>query len=116
MSRTERILAAVTLGLFASSALAADLAPRRDSSPLDRAKVLSVESKRWLGYGATGRTTDTTIQPSAVGTRVCTTNVGVPPQATTPAGQYGPRPNQYGPGNNGDNIVVVSGDVISVCK
>jgi hypothetical protein len=102
---------------FASVAHAGgELAQRRDISPLDRAKVLNVQSKRWLGFGATAQTTDTTIVPSTVGARVCTTNVGVPPQTTQNAGQnFGPH-NQFGPHAQQDNIVVVSGDIISLCK
>lgn len=113
---TAALAAAVVLLGSASVAHAGgDLAQRRDLSPLDRAKVLSVESKRWLGFGATAPTTDTTIVPSTVGARVCTTNVGVPQQPST-AGQYGPQANAYGPQSRTDNIVVVSGDIISLCK
>ena len=116
MHRTPFLIAAAALCAFVGHAFAGgELAPRRDMAPLDRAKVLSVESKRWLGFGATARTTDTTLTPSTVGARVCTTNVGVPPN-NNPAGQYGPQQNAYGPQSRTDNIVVVSGDIISLCK
>lgn len=101
----------------ATAAPGGELAQRRDLSPVDRAKVLRVQSKRWLGYGSTGQTTDTTSTPGMVGSRVCQTNIGVP--AANPnqgAGQYGPQGGRYGPGSTGDNIVVVSGDVINACK
>ncbi|GAA0724814.1 hypothetical protein [Dokdonella soli] len=116
---TNRVLALALVPLFCGCAVPAfaggELAQRRDMSPLDRAKVLNVESKRWLGYGSTGQTTSTTMVPSTVGARVCTTNVGVPAN-TAPVGQYGPQQNAYGPQSRKDNIVVVSGDIISLCK
>lgn len=116
-SHRTSLLIAAALCAFAGPVFAGgELAPRRDMSPLDRAKVLSVESKRWLGFGATGRTTDTTLTPGTVGARVCTTNVGVPPTNTNSTGQYGPQQNAYGPQSRTDNIVVVSGDIISLCK
>lgn len=92
-----------------------ELAQRRDISPVDRAKVLSVQSKRWLGFGSTAQTTDTTIVPSTVGARVCTTNVGTPPKQTNSGLNFGPQ-NQFGPHQQQDNIVVVSGDIINLCK
>lgn len=101
----------------ASAAPGGELAQRRDLNPVDRAKVLRVQSKRWLGYGSTGQTMDTTSEPGMVGSRVCQTNIGVPaanPNAN--AGQYGPQGGRYGPQSSGDNIVVVSGDVINACK
>ena len=96
---------------------AAELAQRRDISPTDRAKVLSVQSKRWLGFGTTGQTTDNTIVPSTVGARVCTTNVGIPQNNGSNAGNtgFGPQ-NRFGPQAQKDNIVVVSGDIINLCK
>lgn len=105
------------LTLTTAEGWAAELAQRRDISPTDRAKVLSVQSKRWLGFGTTGQTTDNTIVPSTVGARVCTTNVGVPPGTGSTAGNtgFGPQ-NRFGPQAQKDNIVVVSGDIINLCK
>ena len=77
--RTMALLAA-TAALLAQmpKGEAAELAQRRDIGPTDRAKVLSLQSKRWLGFGATGQTTESSVVPGTVGSRVCTTNVGVP--------------------------------------
>ena len=108
------LISASVLACGAAVATAQELAPRKDMSALDRAKTHSVMSKRWLGFGATQQTTDTssTAMPTAgsVGGKVCTTNVGVPVEQTgVSSGRYGPRAQK-------DNIVVVKGDIISICK
>lgn len=106
------------LALFAVAGIAhagGELAQRRDISPVDRAKVMNVQSKRWLGFGSTAQTTDTTIVPGTVGARVCTTNVGTLPKQANNSLNYGPQ-NQFGPHPPQDNIVVVSGDIINLCK
>jgi len=108
------VLALAAAGAFAAS----ELAPRKTLGPLDRAKVLQVESKMWLQNNGGGNAVqDTTTLTSPGGSKACVTNVGVPQQAnaTTPGGRFGPQ-NPFAPQNSKDNIVVVKGDVISVCK
>lgn len=105
--------------LVTGSVHAEELAKRKDMSALERAKVQSVMSKRWLGFGVTQKTTDTATAPaitesgirSSINSTVCTTNIGVPQDNNT-----GLSAGRYGPSANKDNIVVVTGDVISICK
>lgn len=97
--------------MIAGTAQAQELAPRKDMGAVDRAKVHTVMSKRWLGFGVTERTMDTPMAPGTIGAKSsCTVNIG------TPAEQTGRSSGRYGPNPNKDNIVVVTGDVISVCK
>lgn len=110
----------ITIGMvlvLSTNVTAAELAQRRDISPTDRAKVLSVQSKRWLGFGSSGQTTDNSVVPSTVGARVCTTNVGVPQNSSPNSGNtsFGPQ-NRFGPQAQKDDIIVVSGDIINLCK
>ncbi|OOF35859.1 MULTISPECIES: hypothetical protein [Rodentibacter] len=98
-----------------------ELVPRKGLGPLDRAKVNQVQAQKWsrigIGMEMGGDAQDSVSQygnSSSVGssslsrTRNCSTNIG---NVTT---QKGVSSGRYGPKNN--NVVVVKGDVINVCK
>ncbi|UXI66570.1 hypothetical protein [Tahibacter amnicola] len=106
------VAVAALLSLRVAQAQQNDVTPRKEIDPWDRAAVNQVQAKRWLGFGSTQRTTDTTMVPSAVGAKVCVTNVGT---TQAPSGPMAPR---YGPQSETRNerIVVVNGNVINLCK
>ena len=111
----------ILLCYICGTAQAEELARRKDMSPLDRAKVQSSMSKRWLNYGATGGTREnrTTLSERSItnevdkglgGSSACITNIGTVQQ------NQGISSGRYGPSSNKDNIVVITGDLINVCK
>lgn len=113
-----------SISFFAVSSFAGnneELVPRKGLGPLDRAKVNNVQAQKWarigMGIGEGDEQADDTrnnanSMSSGYGgmrSRNCSTNVGtIQNQKGASSGRYGPR----GKGN----IVVVKGDVISVCK
>ncbi|HBO39439.1 MAG TPA: hypothetical protein DD638_12340 [Pasteurellaceae bacterium] len=107
------------LFLFTNSVFSAssELAPRIGMSPLDRAKVHSVQAQNWARIGTAeadannvSDSATTTSGNSAIGSKNCTTNIG------TTTVNKGLSSGRYGPNSRSDNIVVVKGDVISLCK
>ncbi len=115
-----RILPALLVSvLFCGAAFAQqqDPTPRRDISPLDRAKVSHAQAKRWIGF-STQQDADDTLTRNRVGpgSNTCVTNIGTTTQNPATVGGFTPR---YGPAprdQRGDRVVVVNGSVINVCK
>ena len=99
-----------------------ELAQRIGMSPLDRAKVNSVQAQNWARIGMSeadaenmAESAESTASTSrsgvgALGSRNCTTNIGTTTVAT------GTSSGRYGPSRNTNKTVVVKGDVISLCK
>lgn len=100
-----------------------ELVPRKGLGPLDKAKVNNVQAQKWsrVGMGmdfGDDQADDARNTTNSAGTagsyggmrsRNCSTNVGtIQTQKGAGSGRYGPR--------SKGNIVVVKGDVISVCK
>ncbi|WP_243647868.1 hypothetical protein [Cricetibacter osteomyelitidis] len=87
-------------------------------SPLDRAKIHSVQAQNWSRIGRyaamegddESSTTTTNSGVSGVGSKTCNTNIG------TTTAQKGVSSGRYGPNNNSNKIIVVKGDIISLCK
>ncbi len=106
-------IAVAALALAAGAAAAAgpgqgDPTPRKDIDPWDKAKVQHLEAKRWSQTGPQTTRTDTVVG-GIPGQRSCTTNVGAAP----PPPDKQPR---FGPQQQKNQLVVVTGDVINVCK
>lgn len=117
-----------SLCLYPAQVFAAnsELAPRKGMSPLDRAKIHSVQAQNWSRIGVmkdadvdsssdtdNGTSSGTTSSNSGVrgvGSKTCNTNIGT---TTTKKGVSSGR---FGPKNDSDKIIVVKGDVISLCK
>ncbi|MBN6065426.1 hypothetical protein HYE66_02990 [Aggregatibacter actinomycetemcomitans] len=117
------ILSSLLFSVFAYAAGSgpSELAPRIGMSPLDRAKIHSVQAQNWARMGtaeadaedvsdSADSNTPGGISSSIGGSRNCTTNIG------TRSAAKGISSGKYGPSRNSDNIVVVKGDVISLCK
>ena len=84
-----------------------DVTPRKDMDPWDRSKVKQVEAKRWTRFGADATRTDT-VSGNIPGKQSCSTTIGsAPPPANQP---------RFGPQQQKNQIVVVTGSVINVCK
>lgn len=96
-----------------------DPTPRKGIGPADAAKVKQFEAQRWLGFGARSSGSQAEGVQSSVsgvipGQRSCTTQIG--PTAPPNLGAAG-RPNSSPRfGQNNDNVVVVTGSVIAVCR
>ena len=114
-----------TLFFGISSSIAAELAPRKGMGPLDQAKVQKVQAQKWsrvasfddMGSEFDGDSTTSTSSTSTTGTssiggrsKSCVTNVG------NVAQKKGLSSGRYGPKNKNDNVVVIKGDVVNVCK
>lgn len=121
MNRSFYIFIIAGLPIFSTSTFSApqsqELAPRQGMSPLERAKVHSVQAQNWAKIGKSGydaeEITERTTEGSSVsgiGSRSCTTNIGT---TTTKSGVSS---GKYGPSKNSDNIVIIKGDVVSLCK
>ncbi|AKS65544.1 hypothetical protein NJ8700_09110 [Aggregatibacter aphrophilus NJ8700] len=99
-----------------------ELAQRIGMSPLDRAKVNSVQAQNWARIGMSeadaenmaesAKSTASTSRSGvgAHGSRNCTTNIG------TTNVTKGISSGRYGPSRNTNKNVVVKGDVINLCK
>lgn len=99
-----------------------ELVPRKGLGPLDKAKVHEVQAQKWsrIGMGIEMENEaensvsqySNTSGGSAFGGRSknCSTNIG------NVAAQKGASSGRYGPKNKNNNVVVVKGDVINVCK
>ena len=111
-----------TLFWGTSFSIAAELAPRKGMGPLDQAKVQKVQAEKWskmssldeMGEGVDSSLiySTSTSGVSGIGGRSksCVTNVGnVAPKKGLSSGRYGPK-------NKNDNVVVIKGDVVNVCK
>ncbi|QOF67569.1 hypothetical protein IFE17_10685 [Actinobacillus sp. GY-402] len=119
INRSFYIYVAACLLSFSTSTFSAssELAPRQGMSPLDKAKVHSVQAQNWAKMGKAGydaeEVTERSTEGSSVsgiGSRSCTTNIGT---TTTKSGVSS---GKYGPSKNSDNIVIIKGDVVSLCK
>lgn len=98
------------------------LIPQQGMSALDRAKINSVQAQNWSKMGKYASTANDNVENYAttygtngigsrtIGSNTCVTNIGT---STTTKGVSSGR---YGPGRKSNNIVVVKGDVISLCK
>jgi len=109
-------LTVVALALAAGAAAAAgpgqsDPTPRKDIDPWDKAKVTHIEAKRWVLTGPETTRSDT-VTGAIPGKRSCTTNIG----AAAPNAPKQPQPPRFGPQPQQSQLVVVTGDVINVCK
>lgn len=99
-----------------------ELVPRKGLSPLDKAKTHEAEAKKWAKMGMVDGFEDEVSEDgttyhsnskqgyASLSSRSCTTNIG---NVTTTRGISSGR---YGPKNKNNNIIVVKGDVVSVCK
>ncbi len=110
MSRTAVIALAAAAGIAGAAAAGqGDPTPRKDIDPWDKAKVTHIEAKRWALTGPETTRTDT-VAGGVPGKRSCTTNIGA-------AGQPAAKPPlRFGPQAQKNQLVVVTGDVINVCK
>ena len=116
-------LAFISHSAWPAPAKDGDPTPRRSMDPADAAVVKQFEAKRWLGFGANGGNGINGVQPEQVrsgvsgsipGRRSCTTQIGpAAPADLGPAGQPTTSPRF---GQSKDNIVVVTGSVINVCR
>ena len=103
------LAAAAMLACCAGVAAAAqgDVTPRKDIDPWDKAKVTGIEAKRWTLSGDALKRTQT-VSGNTPGQRSCTTNIGAVAPPTGQQLRFGPQPK--------DQVVVVTGSVINVCK
>lgn len=102
IERIERVLVgAAIVAIATSTALARnnDVLPRNGIDPWDKAKVNQAESRNWLNRDAQR------MLPSEK--KNCQANV---------ATQQQPQGPQYGTQAKQNQVVVVKGDVINVCK
>ena len=111
-----------TLFFGISSSIAAELVPRKGMGPLDQAKVQKVQAQKWsrlasfddMGseFDSDSTSSTSTTGTSSIGGRSksCVTNVG------NVAQKKGLSSGRYGPKNKNDNVVVIKGDVVNVCK
>ena len=109
----------LSLNAFAGNG---ELVPRKGLGPLDKAKVHEVQAQKWsrigMGIEMENEAEDSVSQysntsgGSAFGghSKNCSTNIG------NVATQKGASSGRYGPKNKNNNVVVVKGDVINVCK
>lgn len=117
------ILSLVSILFFCiSSSIAAELAPRKGIGPLDQAKVQKVQAQKWsrmstfddmgseFNDNSTSSTSTTGVGGISGRSKGCVTNVGNVVQ------KKGLSSGRYGPKNKNDNVVVIKGDVVNVCK
>lgn len=109
----------LSLSAFAGNG---ELVPRKGLGPLDKAKVHEVQAQKWsrIGMGiemedeaenSVSQYSNTSSGRSLGGrSKNCSTNIG------NVAAQKGASSGRYGPKNKNNNVVVVKGDVINVCK
>ena len=105
-----------------SSSIAAELSPRKGIGPLDQAKVQKVQVQKWsrmstfddmgseFDDNSTSSTSTTGVGGISGRSKGCVTNVGNVVQ------KKGLSSGRYGPKNKNDNVVVIKGDVVNVCK
>lgn len=88
-------------------------AERAGMDPSARGKVASVMARSYLHEPSARATADRAVQRAGVGTGAnpggCTTNIGT---SATPQGAG----NRYGAGSNKDQVIVVKGPVVNVCR
>lgn len=123
--RKVNILILFLMGLLSEAVIAAngELAPRKGMGPLDQAKVHKVQAQKWskmavleeigsdMEAGSNNYSTTSGSNGNGIGrSKSCVTNVG---NITT---QKGASSGRYGPKNKNDNVVVIKGDVVNVCK
>jgi hypothetical protein len=116
MSRVRlNCLALAALALAAGAAAAAgpgqgDPTPRKEIDPWDKAKVTHIEAKQWM-LAAPETTRSDSVTGAIPGKRSCTTNIGVTAQRAPKQ-----QPPRFGPQAQQNQLVVVTGDVINVCR
>jgi hypothetical protein len=108
------VLALLTcLTATAAMAQAGDPTPRTFMGPDSASKVRVYEAKRWRNFGVDPQALaerSVTVTPTGR-SKACNTTIG-PSAGGTSSGRYGP-------GNarsSNDSTVIVTGDVINVCK
>lgn len=86
-----------------------DVVPRKFLEPKDVAKLKTVEAKSWLANRQGKNSTTTTSTAAGVGKKSCVINIG-----TDNSNNKIPKPL----GNSATNSqpIVISGDIVSVCK
>ena len=119
-------ISVVTLLLSATHVMAgnSELAPRKAMTPLDRAKIHSVQAQNWgrqgifndgdVEDGETATNSSETVRSSNTygSSKSCVTNIG-----TTHTNRNEMSSGRYGPQNNKkQQPIVIKGDVISLCK
>jgi hypothetical protein len=122
--RTTRCFIALVLALGQAAWAApannnGDPTPRKGIDPSDAALIKQFEAKRWLGTapGNQGGSSDqvrTSTSGSIPGRQSCNTQIGPSaPAAVGPAGQPTTSP-RFGQAR--DSVVLVTGNVINVCR
>ena len=121
--RTTRCFISLALAVgqaaWAAPASDGDPTPRKGIDPADAALIKQFEAKRWLGTapGTQGGTSDqvrTSISGSIPGRQSCNTQIGpAAPSAVGPAGQPTTSP-RFGQAR--ESVVLVTGNVINVCR
>ena len=121
INRLLSVLGLVSIGLLtaATSAQAqnknSDQTPRTFITPQSASKVRIFEAKQRRSFGLdTASVVSTSTQVGASGSaKSCNTNIG----PAAPSGNATSGSGRYGPGSNTrDSTVIVTGDVINVCK
>ena len=124
MKKYFYLIVSISLLLSATQVIAgnSELAPRKTMSPLDRAKIHSVQAQNW---GTLGSFDEDTVEETATNnsetvrssntygsSKSCVTNIG-----TTHTNRNEMSSGRYGPQNNKkQQPIVIKGDVISLCK
>jgi hypothetical protein len=104
---------------WAASGNDGDPTPRKGIDPSDAAVIKQFEAKRWLSTapGTVGGSSDavrTNVSGSIPGRQSCNTQIGPSaPAAVGPAGQPTSSP-RFGQARN--SVVLVTGNVINVCR
>ena len=84
-------------------------AERAGLDPAARNKVAIVQARSQIEIDKTNEITKKSVVSGPLG-QSCSTNVGNSTDSTTQAG------NKYGPSKNTDQVLVVKGSVINICK
>lgn len=113
------LMLALSHAVVAAPAQDADPTPRKGIDPAAAAKVKQFEAKRWLGFGArTNAAQDQAVRSevggAVPGRRSCTTQIG--PSTPSNLGAAGRPTSSPRFGRAQDNVVIVTGSVINVCR
>lgn len=98
----------LSFGALAQQTPPSDPTPRKSMAPASATKVRIYEAKRWRNFGVDAEAVSQRVVATSAGqTRSCNTTIG----PATSAPQTGYRQN-----GQADSTVIISGDVINVCK
>lgn len=99
----------LSFGALAQQAPPSDPTPRKFMAPASATKVRIYEAKRWRNFGVDAEAVSQRVVATSAGqTRSCNTTIGPAAAATQTTG--------YRQNSQADSTVIISGDVINVCK